>query len=85
LHLPAVDDDARLLTIVRAHLGEDAANAEELVAAFLGRASTGELATDQLLNAVYLAGHSASDRAPSRERLAELVFQHLNVTVPTTP
>ncbi|HEY9375106.1 MoxR family ATPase [Streptomyces sp.] len=82
LHLPAVDDDARLRAIVRAHLpmAEDAADA--VVERFLRHAASGELATDQLLNAVYLVSRTGGDDAPDLDRLADLVFQHLNVTVP---
>ncbi|MGW1493840.1 AAA family ATPase [Streptomyces sp. NPDC002402] len=54
LELPPPDDE-RLREIVRAHLGE-AATAEvgELLDEFLRRRNVGGLATDQLLNAVFL-------------------------------
>ncbi|MGX1494947.1 AAA family ATPase [Streptomyces tendae] len=83
LHLPAVDDDERLRTIVRAHLPTAAEDADEVISKFLNHAASGELATDQLLNAVYLVSRTARDGAPSLDRLTTLVFQHLNVTVPT--
>ncbi|MFJ3658272.1 AAA family ATPase [Streptomyces nigra] len=83
LHLPAVDDDERLRTIVRAHLPSAAEDADEVISRFLNHAALGELATDQLLNAVYLVSRTAGDGAPSLDRLTALVFQHLNVTVPT--
>ena len=82
LHLPAVDDDERLRTIVRAHLPTAAEDADEVISKFLTHAASGELATDQLLNAVYLVSRTTRDGAPSLDRLTELVFQHLNVTVP---
>ncbi|MBT1094205.1 MoxR family ATPase [Streptomyces sp. Tu102] len=86
LHVPAVDDRSRLLDIVRAHLGADAADAEALIETFLRRSGTGELATDQLLNAIYLAGRVAgAGGATSREHVAEMVLQHLNITVPAVP
>ncbi|KRV51416.1 AAA family ATPase [Wenjunlia vitaminophila] len=48
-------DEAQLRDIVAAHLGEDAlARADGLIQAFLNRRAPGELATDQLLNAVFL-------------------------------
>ena len=54
LELP-VPDEERLRTIVTAHLGEEALReADDLVDAFLRRRALGELATDQLLNAVFL-------------------------------
>ncbi|MFI8520845.1 AAA family ATPase [Streptomyces sp. NPDC085481] len=82
LHLPAVDDDERLRAIVRAHLPTAAEDADEVIERFLRHAASGELATDQLLNAVYLMSRTARDGAPDLDRLTELVFQHLNVTVP---
>ncbi|MGV4987545.1 AAA family ATPase [Streptomyces sp. NPDC001709] len=82
LNLPAVDNDERLRTIVRAHLPTAAEDADEVISRFLRHAESGELATDQLLNAVYLVSRTTSDGAPSLDRLTELVFQHLNVTVP---
>jgi MoxR-like ATPase len=73
----AAPDRERLTAIVRAHLGEDASErGADLVAAFLTRRESGDLATDQLLNAIYLTGH-ADNADISRERLAELVLQHL--------
>jgi MoxR-like ATPase len=48
-------DEARLREIVQGHLGPDAlADAGDLIMAFLARRAVGELATDQLLNAVFL-------------------------------
>jgi MoxR-like ATPase len=82
LHLPAVDDDERLRAIVRAHLPTAADDADEVIGRFLSHAASGELATDQLLNAVYLVSSTAQEGAPDLDRLTRLVFQHLNVTVP---
>ncbi|MET7289175.1 MoxR family ATPase [Streptomyces sp. NPDC005573] len=54
LELPVPDED-RLRTIVSAHLGAEALrDADDLIEAFLRRRALGELATDQLLNAVFL-------------------------------
>ncbi|MER5472488.1 MoxR family ATPase [Streptomyces sp. NPDC002685] len=48
-------DEARLREIVEGHLGPEAlADAGDLVMAFLAQRTVGELATDQLLNAVFL-------------------------------
>ncbi|MFE2374843.1 AAA family ATPase [Streptomyces sp. NPDC059398] len=54
LDLP-VPDEERLRAIVAAHLGDEALReAEDLIEVFLRRRAPGELATDQLLNAVFL-------------------------------
>lgn len=66
-----------LVDIVRAHLGEPDDEARELVALFLERGSAGELATDQLLNAIYLTRASGLD-AVSREDLAESLMPYLS-------
>ncbi|MCX4821427.1 MoxR family ATPase [Streptomyces sp. NBC_01142] len=50
-----VPDEERLRAIVTAHLGPDALlDVDDLLQAFLRRRAPGELATDQLLNAVFL-------------------------------
>ncbi|SCG36822.1 AAA family ATPase [Micromonospora humi] len=70
-------DEARLDDIVRAHLGADLdGRAQHLVRAFLDRREQGELATDQLLNAVYLTRHVPGDQLDP-ERLANVVLQYL--------
>ncbi|MDH2389450.1 MoxR family ATPase [Streptomyces sp. HNM0663] len=70
-------DERQLLDIVRAHLG-DALDDEtvQLVQRFLERGRDGELATDQLLNAVYLTRAAGLD-SPSRQELATLLMSHL--------
>ncbi|MDF3149415.1 MULTISPECIES: MoxR family ATPase [unclassified Streptomyces] len=68
---------AQLTDIVRAHLGEPDPEAETLITEFLTRAGTGELATDQLLNAIYLTG-IAGLQAGSREKLAEQLMPYLS-------
>lgn len=79
---PADEDDTRLRAIVRAHLPGAEEQAEEVIARFKQHAATGELATDQLLNALYLVSRTSRDGAPDLDRLVQLVFQHLNVTAP---
>ncbi|MCE3034347.1 MoxR family ATPase [Streptomyces sp. CMSTAAHL-2] len=69
-------DDRHLADIVRAHLGEPDSYAQELIGRFLDRTSAGDLATDQLLNAIYLARTSNLDSA-SLDRLAEQLMPHL--------
>jgi MoxR-like ATPase len=67
----------RLESIVRAHLGPEAAEQSDyLVNEFLRRADDGDLATDQLLNAIYLAfNHAWPDNL---EHLAKKIMQRLN-------
>ncbi|MFG3291801.1 AAA family ATPase [Streptomyces sp. NPDC048179] len=77
LHLPAPDTD-RLRAIVHAHLGDVTEHAERLIALFLDRRNKGELATDQLLQAIYLARHAAGATAADQGQVAELVLQYLN-------
>jgi MoxR-like ATPase len=61
----------RLAEIVRAHLGAEArAASERLIDEFLTRRADGALATDQLLNAVYLA---TSGGRPPESKLTELL------------
>ncbi|MFF4326619.1 AAA family ATPase [Streptomyces sp. NPDC048387] len=68
--------EKRLATMVRAHLGEEAAQlGADLIREFLSRSRSELLAADQLLNALYLT-HYASP--PSREDLADLLIQRLD-------
>ncbi|MFF9085268.1 AAA family ATPase [Streptomyces sp. NPDC014991] len=69
-------DDRHLAEIVRAHLGEPDAYARTLIDRFLSRAGLGDLATDQLLNAIYLA-RSADLDTESLDRLAEQLMPYL--------
>lgn len=69
----------RLAAIVRAHLGDSAAEtSDDLVDAFVSRRSEGDLATDQLLNAIYLKFNQAWPG--DRERLIEAVLQYLSAS-----
>ncbi|MFF7866489.1 AAA family ATPase [Streptomyces qaidamensis] len=67
----------QLTHIVRAHLDTPSADADRLITRFLERASGGELATDQLLNALYLTGVAGLD-AESRDDLAEQLMPYLS-------
>jgi MoxR-like ATPase len=74
----APPDSDRLSAIVEAHLGSEAAGRNaDLVEEFLSRRDADELATDQLLNAVYLLAHAAGQERPVREHLATLVLHRL--------
>ncbi|MCX4761725.1 MoxR family ATPase [Streptomyces sp. NBC_01275] len=72
-------DRAQLTEIVRAHLDTPPGEAEHLINRFLTRAADGELATDQLLNALYLTGVAGLD-AESRDALAEQLMPYLSTT-----
>ncbi|MBW5486578.1 AAA family ATPase [Streptomyces bambusae] len=68
--------EKRLATMVRAHLGEDAARlGADLIREFLTRSQTELVAADQLLNAIYLTHYAAP---PTREDLADLLIQRLD-------
>lgn len=69
-------DHQRLATFVRAHLGEEAARAgDDLIAHFLERSRSELIATDQLLNAIYL---TAATVPAGRDRLADQLIQRLD-------
>ncbi len=71
-------DSARLAEIVHAHLGpEAAARSTELIHRFLDRAQYGDLATDQLLNAIYVSMNVPAEEGVDQERLTGLVLHHL--------
>lgn len=75
LHL-ADPDEQRLRDIVTSHLGPQAlAHADDLVAAFLDEQALGGLATDQLLNAIFLRSGGARLDA---DGLLSTVLAHLN-------
>ncbi|MEV6956411.1 MoxR family ATPase [Streptomyces sp. NPDC051183] len=68
--------EKRLATMVRAHLGEEAARlGADLIREFLSRSQSELVAADQLLNAIYLTHHAAP---PTREDLADLLIQRLD-------
>ncbi|WP_371529345.1 MoxR family ATPase [Streptomyces sp. NBC_01283] len=76
--------DEHLEEIVRAHLGEPDAYARTLIARFLERGTGGELATDQLLNAIYLTGAAGLD-ATSRDELARQLMPYLTQAADLDP
>lgn len=79
LHLDA-PGPKKLARIVRRRLGVDIEGNEEyreLVRSFLDRAEDGDLATDQLLNAIQLRLSGAWSAPDDRERFLATVMQHL--------
>jgi MoxR-like ATPase len=71
-------DEERLAEIVAAHLDGLATDGRDLIRQFLTRRSEGELATDQLLNAIYLVDHAARAGGIDRAALAERVMPYLS-------
>jgi MoxR-like ATPase len=71
-------DERRLVEIVEAHLDGLAASGRDLIQRFLARRSEGELATDQLLNAIYLVDRAARAGGVDRAGLAERVMPYLS-------
>ncbi|MFG2988593.1 AAA family ATPase [Streptomyces sp. NPDC048257] len=79
LHLEPPGPD-KLARIVRRRLGVDIASGAEyqdLVRAFLDRGEDGDLATDQLLNAIQLRLAGAWSAPADRDRFLDTVMQHL--------
>jgi MoxR-like ATPase len=78
-------DEAELAAIVREHLRELTTEqtelVDDLVRQFFERKTKGELATDQLLNAVYLCHHAARDASVSISDLAAKVMPYLTTHV----
>jgi MoxR-like ATPase len=76
--MPAPDVQM-LARIVKAHLGEEAsARADELLDEFADRVRRGQsLATDQLLNAVFLVTRELAPDAQERERLLGVLLREL--------
>lgn len=80
-------DQKKLEEIVRSHLGSEVfPAAETLIADFLKRSDTNHLATDQLLNAIYLTishhideqGHSHTINKLDKEKVIKAVLQPLS-------
>lgn len=69
----------RLAAIIEARLGPEvsAASTDALLDTFIERQQHGDLATDQLLNAIYLTFHAARAGGRTREDLATLMLQYL--------
>lgn len=80
LRLNMKDPDKEALTdIVRSHLGDEViAQAEPLIAEFLKKRENGDLAPDQLLNAVYLLTRDPSTAMGDREKLIEVLLKYLS-------
>ncbi|WP_220504633.1 MoxR family ATPase [Microbispora sp. H13382] len=77
LELPEPDPE-RLAEIIRAHLRGLADESEDIVGLFLSRKTQGQLATDQLLHAVYLTHHAARQGVVDRMELAARIMPYLS-------
>ncbi|HUN35293.1 MAG TPA: MoxR family ATPase [Trebonia sp.] len=71
-------DAGKLARIVEAHLPVRAADYADLIEEFLGRKTEGELATDELLNAVFLRYSALRPQGESAEQLADIVMPYLD-------
>jgi MoxR-like ATPase len=72
-------DAKKLAEIVIGHLGESArVDSEGLIQRFLSSRDLGDLATDQLLNAFYLASAGTKPADDTRQRLYTALFQPLD-------
>jgi MoxR-like ATPase len=75
----SVPSAEQLAGIVTSHLGPDlAAAGQDLLEEFVARRGEGDLAADQLLNAVYLTSYAAREPGVDRTRLAQLLLRHLD-------
>jgi len=79
LQLPLqAPNDKKLERIIEAHLPVQATDYADLVEEFLGRKSGGELATDELLNAVFMRYSGLRPPGESAEQLADIVMPYLD-------
>jgi len=72
----------RLRAIVAAHLADLVDSSTDLIEVFLSHRSEGQLATDQLLNAIFLTNHAARVGAVDRQALANKLMRHLSAIPP---
>ena len=74
-------DAKALAKIVQAHLGDGVmSEAEALIAKFIqlrDKPDAGDLATDQLLNAIYLITRERSPVGDDKERLLKALMEYL--------
>ncbi|MET9437594.1 MoxR family ATPase [Streptomyces sp. NPDC006551] len=71
--------EEQLGAMIEAHLGAEAAAGEQgLISRFLNREPGEVIATDQLLNAIYLTQHAPRTERVTRERIADMLMQPLD-------
>lgn len=84
VHLGQPASEQELADIVQAHLGELAGQSSDLISRFFERKTSGALATDQLLNAIYLTHHATISGSADRVALADKVMPYLSSSIPGT-
>ncbi|MGD1701382.1 AAA family ATPase [Dapis sp. BLCC M229] len=82
LTMPYDPDATALKEIVRAHLGSDVltkdeAKIQELIEKFIKKRPGGDLATDQLLNAIYMMTREFKPEEKDEENLVEVLLKYL--------
>ncbi|MFP4653152.1 MAG: AAA family ATPase [Phormidium sp.] len=83
LPMPYQPDSTALKEIVEAHLGEDSltqdpAKINQLIEQFRNRRSQGDLATDQLLNAIYMVTRELKPEVSEEKDLVDILMKYLN-------
>lgn len=74
-------DASELEKIVTAHLGHEIAQqANDLIAEFLQKRQDGDLATDQLLNTIYLMTREGAPVGVEKEKLIQQLLKYLSST-----
>ena len=86
LTMPYDSDAMALKEIVRAHLGSDVltkdeAKIEDLIEKFIKKRSKGDLATDQLLNAIYIMTRKLKPKEQDEDNLLKMLFKYLTSEV----
>lgn len=80
LHIDSPDRD-HLLRVVRAHMDRlDPELVQQMIEDFDERRQTGVMATDQLLNALYLLSRPSSPDADEREQILQEILRDLGTT-----
>lgn len=72
-------NEETLTAIVKSHLGDNLENVEQRIHDFAERSKDRALATDQLLNAIFLVTRAKEDTNQEREAVVELLLKELNV------
>ena len=83
LQMPYNPDAKALKEIVKAHLGSDAltqdeAKIEDLINKFVELRQNGDIATDQLLNAIYMITREAKPNPQDEENLVKILLKYLS-------
>ena len=82
LNMPYDPDTKALQNIVKAHLGEDVVTRDEekvnqLIKKFREKREGGDIATDQLLNAIYMVTRQLKPQPGDENNLVEVLFKYL--------